>query len=47
MYFFVVVYYFKIYNGWVIVILNFIRIKLMEFDGSINDGIRWWMKIFE
>lgn len=47
MYFSAVVYYSKIHNGRVIVTLNFTRTKSMESDGSINDGTRWWMKIFE
>lgn len=47
MYFSAVVYYSKIHNGWVIVTLNFTRTKSMESDGCINDGTRWWMKIFE
>lgn len=38
MYFFVVVYYFKIYNGWVIVILNFIGIWWM---------CKWWYKMVD
>lgn len=43
MYFFVVVYYFKIYNGWVIVILNFIRYKI----NGIWWKYKWWYKMVD